>query len=145
MAKQMNRAEHLAENNTNISSGASKTLIVIKWMARVYALMIAMQVFIAGMATFTNSDWTAHTNFAHFFVIPPVLMILLWFFARPPVTYLVKSLILLVMVILMFVTAVLSFKIGVLSAFHPVIALAMFWNAMKLARQAGARSHKDGI
>jgi hypothetical protein len=68
-------------------------------------------------------------------------MILLSFFARLPVNYRVKSIQLLVMVILMFVTAVLSSNIGVLSAFHPVIALGMFWIAMNLAKQAGTRSH----
>lgn len=115
-------------------------MLVVLWAARVFALTIAVQVFIAGMALFVNADWTAHTVFARSFVILPIVMILVSFIGRLPVTYRLRSIQLLVMVILMFVTAVLSSVVAIISAFHPVIAVAMFWSAMTLAKLAAADS-----
>jgi hypothetical protein len=126
--------------NGSLSPGTHRALLVLMWAARLFALVIAVQVFLAGLALFVDSDWTAHSNFARFFVIIPILMILLSFIARLPITFRVKSIQLVVMVILMFVTADLSKYIGILSALHPVIALAMFWIAMTLSKQATAHT-----
>jgi hypothetical protein len=109
----------------------------LKWVARIFAAAIVVQVFLAGLALFVNSNnWMPHTYFARCFIIFPILMILLSFIARLPVSHRIKSIQLLVMVILMFVTADLSSQIGFLSALHPVIAVAMFWIAMALSKQA---------
>ncbi|AJY77705.1 hypothetical protein VN24_13250 [Paenibacillus beijingensis] len=125
-----------------MSSGAGWAVPAMKWMARTFALFIAAQVFLAGLAMFVDSDWTAHANFARFFIIIPILMMLVSFIARLPVSYRVKSIQLLVMVILMFVTADLSSVIGFLSALHPVLSLAMFWITLAIARQAAAQTTK---
>ncbi|WP_233531832.1 DUF6220 domain-containing protein [Paenibacillus alkalitolerans] len=135
----MNRNVILAEKNGSLSPGARRAFLVLMWVARVFALLIAMQVFIAGMATFVDSEnWMAHTNFARVFIFFPITMILLTFIARLPVTYRLKSIQLLVSVVLMYATAVFSSDIGIISALHPVIALAMFWISMTLAKQAAA-------
>ncbi len=140
MANQMNNNADISENNGSLIPGARRAFLVLKWVARVFALFIGVQVFIAGMATFVDSDnWMAHTNFAHVFILFPITLILTSFIARLPVTYRVRSIVLLVTVILMYATAVLSSDIGILSAFHPVIALVMFRNSMNLARQAAAQ------
>lgn len=124
----------------SLSPGDVRAVLVLKWLARIFALFIVAQVFLAGLATFVNSNWTAHTNFARLFIVVPILMILLSFIARLPVIYRTKSFQLLVMVIMMFVTAKLSSVIGWLSALHPVIALGMFWITMTLARQTAAQA-----
>jgi hypothetical protein len=117
---------------------------ILKWTARIFVLVILAQVFIAGLALFVDSaDWVAHTNFARVFIFFPVFIILLTFIARLPFSYRLKGIQQLAMVILMFVTADLSSKIGFLSALHPVIAVGMFWSAMKLAKQA-AMSRMEG-
>ncbi|MBM7566322.1 DUF6220 domain-containing protein [Paenibacillus sacheonensis] len=102
------------------------------------------QVFIAGMAIFVDAaDWAAHTNFARVFIVFPVIVIVFSFIARLPFSYRLKGFQQLAMVVLMFVTAGLSSRIGFLSALHPVIAVAMFWSAITLAKQA-ATSRSEG-
>ncbi|WP_274648864.1 SDR family oxidoreductase [Paenibacillus humicola] len=56
--------------------------------------------------------------------------------ARLPGAFRVKSIQLVVLVILMFVTADLSSDIGFLSALHPVFAAVMFWIAITLVKLA---------
>jgi hypothetical protein len=139
MANQTRNTERYAENIGSLTPGTNRALLVLKWVARIFALLIAVQVFLAGLATFVDSDnWTAHSNFSHIFIVFPIFLILLSFIARLPVTYRMKSIQLFVMVILMFVTAVLSSDIGFLSALHPVIALGMFWSTITLSKQAAA-------
>jgi hypothetical protein len=121
-----------------------KASLVFTWAARIFAAMIAVQVFLAGLALFVNShDWMAHSYFARGFIIFPVFMLLLSFIARLPVSYRIKSIQLLVMVILMFVTAELASHLGVLSALHPVIAVGMFWSAMTPPRLAAGHTGSE--
>ncbi|QHW33956.1 hypothetical protein GZH47_26265 [Paenibacillus rhizovicinus] len=142
MANQKNLQASPSEMQS--SANAGKALSILMWTARIFAMTILAQVFIAGLAMFVDSaDWVAHTNFARVFIVFPVLIILLSFMARLPVSYRLKGIQLLVMVILMFVTADLSSQIGFLSALHPVIAIGMFWSAMTLARQS-AMNRKAG-
>ncbi|GAE06926.1 hypothetical protein JCM10914_3119 [Paenibacillus sp. JCM 10914] len=56
--------------------------------------------------------------------------------ARLPKPWIWRSLGLFGMVIGMFLTAILSARIGWLSALHPVIALIMFSSSLKLIREA---------
>lgn len=136
MAKQLKTKARRADGNLSVNAG--RAVLVMKWMAWIYALFIVAQVFFAGLAMFVNSDWTAHSGFARYFIIFPILMILLSLIARLPVTYLIRSFLLFIMVIMMFVTANLFSVIGILTALHPVISLAMFWVTITLARQAAA-------
>jgi hypothetical protein len=144
MADQMKQNGNFAKSGGggSFSPGAHRAMLVLKWAARIFALIIAVQVFLAGLALFVDSgNWVAHSNFARVFLIIPILMILLAFIARLPITFRVMSIQLVIMVILMFVTADLSKYIGILSALHPVIALAMFWIAMTLSKQAAAHTN----
>jgi hypothetical protein len=125
---------------SSLSLTAQRSALILKWLARIFVLIITVQVFFAGLALFVGMDWTLHKLFARCFIIFPVLMLLVTFIGRLP--YRVKCIQLLVMVILMFATADLSPKIGLLSALHPVIALAMFWTAMTVTRQSNAKKVK---
>lgn len=141
MAKnsQSPQAASSAAAGANMPLRASAAIGVVKWSARIFALVIVVQVFLAGLALFVAADnWAAHANFARYTVVLPVLMIVVSFAARLPAAYRLNSIQLLVMVVLMFVTAILSDKIGFLSALHPVIAAALFWRTMTVAQQAKA-------
>ncbi|SEM62413.1 DUF6220 domain-containing protein [Paenibacillus sp. OV219] len=128
---------------TNRNQTEAKVLPILKWTAIFFALAILAQVFIAGMSLFVDSaDWVAHKNFARVFIVFPVITILLSFITRLPISYRLKGIQQLVMVVLMFVTANLSSKIGILGALHPVIALGMFWSATSLAKQAATSRAK---
>ncbi|QGQ99089.1 hypothetical protein EHS13_31530 [Paenibacillus psychroresistens] len=119
------------------SKSTRKAMIVLKWMAWVFAAGIILQVFLAGLALFVDTDnWAAHASFPRYFAFLPIFMILLSFIMRLPLTYRVQSIRLFIMVAATFATAILSSKIGYLSALHPVIAVALFMSAMSLARNA---------
>jgi hypothetical protein len=148
MADQKKKSKHITASIGDLSLGSRSAMLVFMWIARIFALGIVVQVFLAGLALFVDStDWAAHSSFPRYFAFLPILMILLSFITRLPDTYRVKSIQLFAMTILMFLSAILSSKIGFLSALHPVIALAMFWNTMAIALQAAAhtRSKPTGL
>jgi hypothetical protein len=64
-------------------------------------------------------------------------MIVLTFFTKLHVAVRIKCLQLLGMIILMFLTAVLSSKIGILSALHPVIAVMLFMTSVSIVNLIG--------
>ncbi|WP_276355723.1 DUF6220 domain-containing protein [Cohnella caldifontis] len=113
--------------------------IVFKLLARIFAVFILIQVFLAGLALFWNSDqWASHAMFSRFLIIPPILMLVASFFARLPVSFRLSSAGLIVLLILMGVFAKLPSDIGYLSALHPVLALMMFFGTVSLARKTDA-------
>lgn len=97
---------------------------IMKWLAWICGLCILIQVFLAGLANMI---------FARFFMILPLLMFILSFIARLPVSLRVHSAMLIVMIILMPVSA--NLPSGYLAALHPVIALLLLWSTMSIARQ----------
>lgn len=111
-------------------------------LAWVFAVSVLLQVFFAGLALFVDSDnWTIHGGFARVLAVVPLLMLAFAWIARLPRRQIGRSAGLLGMVIGMFLTAVLSPKIGALSALHPVIALMMFWacaGIIRASRQASS-------
>jgi hypothetical protein len=124
----------------------SKAMIALLWLARVFAVCILLQVFLAGLAVFVDAVyWESHSSFVHFFSFLPIVMILLSFIARLPVSIRMQSIRLFGLIIAEFITAVLSSKIGFLSALHPVIALVMFISAMSLAKQAAEHTRTKSL
>ncbi len=109
-------------------------------LAFIFSVSVALQVLIAGIALFVNSGgWAAHASFARYFAFIPLIMaILAWMTGLSPRLQR-KSIGLFGMVIGMFLTAVLSSRIGFLSALHPVIALMLFWGSVDIIR-SGIRS-----
>jgi hypothetical protein len=121
-------------------------MIALKWLARVFAVCILVQVFLAGLAVFVDEAyWASHSSFVHYFSFLPLVMILLSFIARLPVSFRLQSIRLFGLIIAEFITAVLSSKIGFLSALHPVIALVMFISAMSLAKQTAAHTRTKSL
>ncbi|MCD9021966.1 DUF6220 domain-containing protein [Cohnella silvisoli] len=117
----------------------NKASIVFKWLAWIFTVCILIQVFLAGLALFWNSEqWASHTGFSRILMIPPILMLVTSFIARLPVSLRLKSAGLIGMLILMGVSANLSSEMGYLSALHPVIALMLFWGTMSIARKTDA-------
>jgi hypothetical protein len=59
-------------DNGNLTSLAHGSRNILKWLVRIFALCVVVQVFLAGAAVFTNSDyWIFHSNFPdflHFFL-----------------------------------------------------------------------------
>ncbi|MCC3373874.1 DUF6220 domain-containing protein [Cohnella sp. REN36] len=118
---------------SNATFRAARILfIALAWL---FAVSIALQVFFAGLALFVDSkSWVAHAGFARYVAPLPLLMALCAWGARLPVRLRMRSVGLFGMVIGMFLTAVLSSRIGALSALHPVIALLLFWSSAEILR-----------
>lgn len=96
-----------------------------------FVVCIAVQTFIAGMALFHDgSMWRSHTLFVHFFEIVPLFMLIFGFAGKLPAPYKWRSLALLLLVISQYLTANLPGA----GAWHPVIAIGLFWLAVDTAR-----------
>ncbi len=129
----------LTADIVSLSPLVLRARIVFKWLAWIFTVCILIQVFLAGLALFWNSDqWASHTGFSRIFLIPPILMLVTSFIARLPVSLRLSSAGLIGMLILMGVSANLSSEMGYLSALHPVIALMLFWGTMSIARKTDA-------
>ncbi|WP_456288191.1 DUF6220 domain-containing protein [Paenibacillus sp. AK002] len=100
-------------------------------LAWLFVVCIAVQTFIAGMALFHDgSMWRSHTLFVHFFEIVPLLMLIFGFTGKLPAPYKWRSLALLLLVFGQYLTA----NLPVAGAWHPVIAIGLFWLAVDTAR-----------
>jgi hypothetical protein len=87
--------------------------IVFKLLAWIFAVFILIQVFLAGLALFWNSDqWASHTGFSRILMIPPILMLVTSFIARLPASIRLYSAGLIGMLILIAVSANLSSELG---------------------------------
>lgn len=116
-----------------------KARTAFKWLARIFAALIMIQVFLAGLAMFWDADqWASHTGLSRFLLIPPILMLVSSFIARMPVSFRLSTAALIVLLILMGVSANLPSGVGYLSALHPVLALMMFFGTVSLARRTDA-------
>lgn len=111
---------------------AGYCFIALAWL---FAVSVTLQVFFAGLALFIDpNNWITHVSFARYFAFIPLIMTVLAWSASLPRKTIWRSLGLLGMIISMFLTAILSSRIGVLSALHPLIALMLFWSTMKIIR-----------
>lgn len=118
--------------NRSYSRIARICFMTLAWL---FTISVALQVFLAGLALFVSPDnWLIHANFARYFSLLPLIMAVLAWTARLPGKMIRRSLGLLGMTIGMFLTAVLSSRIGMLSALHPVIAIMLFWSCTLILR-----------
>jgi len=121
----------------------NKARIAFKWLALIFAALILLQVFLAGLALFWDADqWASHRGLSRFLLLPPILMLVSSFIARMPVSFRLSTVALIVLLILMGVSANLPSGVGYLSALHPVLALMMFFGAVSLARRTDAVGEK---
>lgn len=124
---------------TNLSPLVVRARLVFKAMVMIFAICILIQVFLAGLALFWNSaQWASHTGFAKLLIIVSIVILVISFIARLPLSLRLRSAGLLGIIILIAVSAKLPSGIGYLSALHPVLALMLFFGTMSLVRKTDA-------
>jgi hypothetical protein len=139
----VNRSEPKVEDRaveiTNLSPFVVKARLVFKAMVMIFAFCIFIQVFLAGLALFWDSaQWASHTGFARLLIIVSILILLISFIARLPLSLRLRSAGLFGIIILIAVSAKLPSGIGYLSALHPVLALMLFMGTVSLVRKTDA-------
>ncbi|WP_179281281.1 DUF6220 domain-containing protein [Paenibacillus sp. XY044] len=118
--------------NRSYSRIARICFMTLAWL---FTISVALQVLLAGLALFVSPDnWPIHENFPRYFSLLPLIMVVLAWIGRLPGKLIRRSLGLLGMTIGIILTAVLSSRIGVLSALHPVIAIMLFWSCTLILR-----------
>ncbi|NOU72668.1 hypothetical protein GC098_14755 [Paenibacillus sp. LMG 31458] len=121
---------------TNVSPLVVRARMVFKAMVRIFAICILIQVFLAGLALFWDSaQWASHTGFARLLIIVSILILVISFIARLPLSLRLRSAGLFGIIILIAVSAKLPSGIGYLSALHPVLALMLFFGTVSLVRK----------
>jgi len=115
-------------------------------LATIFAVSVGVQVLLAGLATFVDAaNWARHTSFVHIIEFVPLVMLALAFAGKLPTRMRRQSFGLFFMIILMYLTANVAATAPVVSAFHPVIALAMFALAQKLVRESWRLVARTGV
>jgi hypothetical protein len=127
------------DHGKNVSGGQPARVRIGRFgfalFALIFAVCVIVQVFLAGLAVFVNKgDWGPHTSFVISFEFVPILMFILSFVGRVSGRLRWTSLGLYVMILLQYVTAK-AFSGIWLAAFHPVIAILMYWNAYIIVKQ----------
>jgi hypothetical protein len=119
------------------SSPARATWYVFLGLAAVFALCVAAQVFIAGLAVFvTPVHWAQHTAFVHIFEFVPLLMLVVSAAGRLPAHLRWQSAALFALVYAQYFTANIGGLAPLVAALHPVVALVIFWLSLHLVQEA---------
>ncbi|MFD0696762.1 DUF6220 domain-containing protein [Paenibacillus sp. GCM10027628] len=114
--------------------------LIFEILAWLFLLCIIVQVFIAGMATFSDStDWEIHRTFVRSFALTPLVMFLLTFAGKMNGKVRWLSLGLFALIIFQFLTVQVFKSVFVLAALHPVIALLLFWGSITTLRRIPRR------
>ncbi len=122
-------------NGASITGGRQYALVAFALLAAAFALCVAAQVFLAGMAVFVSPvNWARHVSFVHVFELLPVLMLALAFAGRSPAALRWQSAGLLGLILVMYVTANMRGMVPWAAAAHPVMALAIFWISVVVVR-----------
>ncbi|MBD0378687.1 DUF6220 domain-containing protein [Paenibacillus sedimenti] len=124
---------------SNLSPLVVGARLVFKAIAWIFAICILIQVFLAGLALFWNSaQWASHAGFSRLLIIVPILMLVVTFVARLPLSLRLRSAGLIGIIILIVVSAKLPSGIGYLSALHPVLAFMLLGATISIARKTQA-------
>lgn len=112
-------------------------------LAWVFLGFILVQVLLAGVGLFVDADqWRLHGLLPRFFALVPLVMFGLSLLGRLPGFPRWISLGMFLMTSLQFMTVALSSRFEIVGAAHPVIALFLFWSAVKLI---GRIQHKKSV
>ena len=118
--------------------------IVYFYLAVVFAVCVAVQVFFAGIALFVDpAKWETHKIFIRIFEFIPIIMLIFSFTGKLPKSLRWLSFILFLLVMGMYATANLTRSIPIAGAFHPVVALIMFWIAAKIIPASWRLAYKS--
>jgi len=108
---------------------------IFKLAAWIFLACIVVQVFIAGLATFSDtSNWGIHRSFVKCFALIPLLMFLLTFVSGVKGTKRWLSLGLFALVVFQFLTIQVFSSTGLIAALHPVAAMLLFWGSVITVR-----------
>ncbi|MBP2117454.1 DUF6220 domain-containing protein [Cohnella lubricantis] len=111
--------------------------IIYFYLAVIFALCLAVQVFLAGYAIFVDPvKWDYHTTFVKIFEYVPIFMLIVSFLGRLPASMRWLSFSLFLLIMLMYATASLTSQAPIAGAFHPVAALLIFWLSIAITRKA---------
>lgn len=103
-------------------------------VAAALAIGVAIQIFIAGLATFVNpAYWVRHATFVRILELLPLLMLLLAFLGRLPGRVKWQSVALLVLIFGQYFTANIREVLPWAAAAHPVIATLLLWASARIA------------
>lgn len=107
------------------------------WLAAVFAVCVAVQVLLAGMAIFMDPvKWRLHTLFVKIIEYLPLFMLIFGFMGRMPRGFRWQSAGLFLLIMMMYATANLASSLPIVGALHPVVALGLFWLALSLVPKA---------
>ena len=127
---------------TNRSSAWSSIFVILAFL---FAVCVAVQVFLAGTAIFVDpARWRDHINFIHIFELLPILMLIVSFAGRLPAVLRWQSLGLFLLIIVMYATANMRAEVPLAGAFHPVNALLIFWLSVTVVERARKLLYPQG-
>ena len=107
--------------------------VVYVGLAGLFAVCVAAQIFLAGMAIFTDSShWHDHVVFVRIFELFPLLMLVFSFVGKLPAGLRWMCVVLYLLIVAQYFTANFSGA----GAFHPVIAALLFWVAIHVTVRA---------
>ncbi|RAP74451.1 DUF6220 domain-containing protein [Paenibacillus montanisoli] len=111
--------------------------LAIVCLTALFAVSIAIQIYIAGMAVFIDAaHWKDHTNFVHIIELMPIAIFILSFFGRARGTVRWLPLAMFGLIILQYATAHLNAKLPYFSALHPLIAVILLWMSLYTLKHA---------
>ncbi|WP_243300179.1 DUF6220 domain-containing protein [Bacillus litorisediminis] len=109
------------------------------YVAGLFVVSVAVQVFLAGFAIFIDPvKWQTHVIFVRVIEFLPIIMLAISFMGKLPTILRWLSLGLFALIMLMYATA----HIPNAGAFHPVIALIMFWLSTVVVQKAWQTAYK---
>lgn len=154
MTSSEKRAQHIATESADTGRTAhqsSSTNRRVPWtrqvflaLAVLFALCVATQVFLAGLAVFvTPVHWAQHTSFVHIFEFVPLIMLILSVVGRLPARLRWMSGGLFLLTYAQYFTANIRGQLPYVSALHPVVALLIFWLSLRAVQEA--RRHRSEV
>lgn len=120
-----------------LSASVRTARFLFALLAWIFAACLIVQVFIAGMATFSDSaHWELHRQFVKLFAFVPLLMFVMALIGKMPGRKRWVSIGSFALVIFQFLTVQLFSSAWVLASLHPVIALLLFWGAVTMVKDS---------
>ncbi|WP_245809731.1 DUF6220 domain-containing protein [Cohnella massiliensis] len=138
MEKKESILKNAGEDRPMAKGKASRVVFAV--LAAIFAVCVAVQVFLAGLATFVDPlNWARHESFVHMIEFVPLAMLGFGFAGRLARRLLWQAFGLFGLVLLMYFTANFTSVSPVVSALHPVVALILSWLSVAVAVK-GAKS-----
>jgi hypothetical protein len=111
---------------------------ILAGLAWLFLTLVAVQVFLAGVALFGAGTFDGHIGFGYLLAMVPLVVLIACWPARPGRTVVWLSVALLVVTQVQTFLPLFRDDLPVVAALHPVNALAIFWLGLTIARRATA-------